>query len=71
MTDKKKPPVILLTKKQTADLHTLLKGMTLAGVVALATKDEERFQVVYERQQAIITALDVLGISVETINYEQ
>lgn len=57
-----KPPLIRLTKKQRTDLENVLKGMTLAGAMALAIKDENRFKAVHDRQQAIIQALDVLGI---------
>ena len=62
---RKKPPVIRLTKKQKADLDSLLKGMTLAGAMALAVKDEGKFQALCDRQQAIIHALKVLGIAME------
>ena len=62
---RKKPPVIRLTKKQKADLDSLLKGMTLAGAMALAVKDEGKFHALCDRQQAIIHALKVLGIAME------
>ena len=62
---RKKPPVIRLTKKQKADLDSLLKGMTLAGAMALAVKDEAKFQALCDRQQAITHALKVLGIEME------
>lgn len=61
---KKKPPVIRLTKKQKTDLDALLKGMTLAGAMALAVKDEGKFRTLCDRQQAIIHALKVLGIEI-------
>jgi hypothetical protein len=41
------------------------KGMTLSGAMALAIGDESRFKVIYDRQQAIIQALGVLGINRE------
>ena len=65
---RKKPPVIRLTKKQKADLDSLLKGMTLAGAMALAVKDEGKFHALCDRQQAIIHALKVLGIEMEAGN---
>jgi hypothetical protein len=58
-------PVIRLTKKQKQDVAGQLKGMTLAGAMALATNDEGRFKATNDRQQAIIQALGVLGIDVE------
>ncbi|MDD5394332.1 MAG: hypothetical protein PHE17_15060 [Thiothrix sp.] len=58
-------PVIRLTKKQKQDIAGQLKGMTLAGAMALALKDEGRFKAINDRQQAIIQALGVLGIDVK------
>ena len=58
-------PVIRLTKKQQADLNAVLKGMTLAGAMALSLKDEDRFTAIHDRQQAIIQALGVLGIDTD------
>jgi hypothetical protein len=60
-----RPPVIRLTTKQKQDVFGQLKGMTLAGVMALAIKDENRFKIINDRQQAIIQALGVLGIDME------
>ena len=62
---RKTPPVIRLTKKQKADLDSVLKGMSLAGAMALAVKDEGKFHALCDRQQAIIHALKVLGIEME------
>jgi hypothetical protein len=56
------PPFIRLTKKQKQDIAGKLKGMTLAGVMALAINDENRFNAINDRQQTIIHALRVLGI---------
>ena len=61
----KAKPLIRLTKKQRQELEGVMKGMTLAGVMALAVKDEDKFKTIYDRQQAIIHALLVLGIPVE------
>ncbi|MDD5394751.1 MAG: hypothetical protein PHE17_17175 [Thiothrix sp.] len=57
-----KPPVIRLTKKQKQDIAWQLKSMTLAGAMALATNDANRFNAINDSQQAIIHALRVLGI---------
>jgi VIT1/CCC1 family predicted Fe2+/Mn2+ transporter len=41
----------------------VLKGMTLSGAMALAIGDESRFEIIHDRQKAIIHALEVLGIN--------
>lgn len=61
----RKYPLIRLSKKQYQKLGSELKGMTLAGAMALAVKDEGKFQAIYDRQQEILHALSVLGISIE------
>ncbi len=58
-------PFIKLTRRQTEMVAGKLAGMTLAGAMALAVKDEDKFKTIYDRQQAIIHALLVLGIPVE------
>lgn len=58
-------PFIKLTRKQAEMVAGKLAGMTLAGAMALAIKDEDKFKAIYDRQQAIIHALLVLGIPVE------
>ena len=58
-------PLICLTKRQRQKLADMLKGMTLAGAMALALKDGDKFKTIHVRQQAIIQALGVLDIQVE------